>query len=100
LTLEEITEKLEKIKAKDAVLLKDFYSRSKQGKPEKIITKTSQYVGVFLRRDRGKWVAKIGFRNKQYNLGNYDVEEDAALAYDKKALKLYGETARLNFPKK
>jgi hypothetical protein len=34
----------------------------------------------------------------QINLGRFDSEIEAALAYDRKALEIWGEFARLNFP--
>jgi group I intron endonuclease len=58
--------------------------------------KTSKYVGVLFERRRNKWVASI-YHNKKYYLGQFDNEEDAAKAYDKKSLELYGEDAITNF---
>lgn len=34
---------------------------------------------------------------RTYNLGNYSNEVDAAIAYDKMAIKLFGQYARTNF---
>ena len=100
LTLEELTEKLEKIQEEDDVLFFDVMSRSMQGIiPEKIIhRKTSQYVGVCYSKHEKRWKANITYLRKTYYLGGFFNEEDAARAYDKKALELYGETANLNFP--
>lgn len=59
--------------------------------------KTSKYKGVFLRKENGKWRAKIQFRGKGIHLGCFDNEIDAARTYDKAAKELFGEFARTNF---
>ncbi|WP_309711207.1 HNH endonuclease [Armatimonas sp.] len=46
------------------------------------------------------WEARIWSSGKGHYLGVFSSEEDAARAYDSKALELWGEHARLNFPKK
>ncbi len=58
--------------------------------------KTSRFVGVS--KDKSMWTARIKFNKKQIHLGNFETEEVAAQAYDKKAIELYGELAKLNFP--
>ncbi len=59
--------------------------------------KTSQYVGVYRNKRKQKWVAEIRKDRKRYFLGYYDSEKDAAKAYDKKAIELYGDKASTNF---
>lgn len=59
---------------------------------------TSEYKGVSWNKGRKKWCANIGYDYKLYYLGGFDNEEDAARAYDRKAIALFGEFARLNFP--
>jgi len=71
-------------------------SSSEQGK--KVKNKISQYVGV-AKGYKGKWDAGITHQGVFYRLGSFKIEIEAALAYDKKALELYGENAKLNFPK-
>jgi group I intron endonuclease len=57
---------------------------------------TSKYRGVSYRKDRGKYRAYLFYKGKQISLGLYENEIDAAKAYNKKALELYGEDAILN----
>ncbi|OAY60102.1 AP2/ERF and B3 domain-containing transcription factor At1g50680 [Manihot esculenta] len=46
----------------------------------------------------GKWGARIAFKYKAHWLGTYDLEEEAAMAYDRAAIKLQRSDAPLNFP--
>jgi hypothetical protein len=57
-------------------------------------TGTSRYKGVTWRRIR--WGARIRKDGVLYDLGLYDNEEDAALAYNRKAIELFGNFAGLN----
>lgn len=61
-------------------------------------SKTSIYKGVSKKKSTGRYTAQI----KQYGYGIYigifATEIEAAKAYDKKAVELFGEFARLNFP--
>lgn len=59
---------------------------------------TSQYKGVTWDKSRNKWLAAIGFSGRRINLGRFVLEIDAALAYDRAAIRYFGEFARLNFP--
>lgn len=62
------------------------------------------YKGVSLEKRSGKWKASIGYttygKKKVKNLGRFMSDIDAAKAYDKAALEIYGEYALLNFPEK
>ncbi len=58
---------------------------------------TSKYKGVDFRKDRNKYRALIMLDKKKYFIGHFDNEEDAAKAYDSKAIELFGEFAYLNF---
>ena len=60
--------------------------------------KTSKYKGVYWRKERGKWQARITFQNKRIRLGHFEDESEAARAYDGAAKKYFGEFAKLNFP--
>jgi hypothetical protein len=55
----------------------------------------SIYKGVTI-RPSGRYGCYISFDKKMICLGTFDLEEDAALAYNIKAEELYGEYANLN----
>lgn len=57
-------------------------------------TSTSQYKGVYWRRNR--WEVSIRLPKRTY-LGSFDSEIDAAHAYDAAARDCFGEFARTNF---
>ena len=64
---------------------------------------SSQYKGVCWYSKTKKWNAQIRLKdvfNQSYkkHLGYFDIEEEAALAYDKAARYHFGEFAYLNFP--
>ena len=45
----------------------------------------------------GRWNAQIQHQGKKYYLGSYQTREEAALEYDRAALKFHGENAVCNF---
>lgn len=47
---------------------------------------------------KGKWSAHIKRTKHFIWLGTFNSEQEAAIAYDKKAFEFYGEDAILNFP--
>ena len=55
------------------------------------------YKGVFYRKDNGTYRSIIGFNNQLIRLGGFKTPEEAAKAYDKKALELFGKYAKLNY---
>jgi len=59
----------------------------------------SKYRGIVGREKIKAWQAKIGAKGKYYHLGYFKEEKEAALAFDKGALKYHGEFAVLNFTK-
>ena len=58
---------------------------------------SSVYKGVTWNILHKKWLARIGINYKRIHLGYFTSEVEAAKAYDKKAVKLFGEFACLNF---
>lgn len=60
----------------------------------------SQYKGVRPpSKWRKGWACEIECKGVRYYLGTFKTERDAAIAYDRKAIELFGDFARLNFPK-
>ena len=63
-------------------------------------TGKSRFRGVYLDKREGKgkkkWRAEIYKDNKKYRLGRFETEEEAAAAYNQKAIELHGEFATLN----
>ncbi len=64
----------------------------------KCIGSSSQYKGVYYCKRAQRYFSTIKFGGKQLWLGYYDDEIQAAYAYDRKAVELGIEFARLNFP--
>ena len=65
--------------------------KSKKGPPM-----SSQFKGVSWDKSREKWMSYIYIDYKRKHLGRFDSEIDAALAYNKTAIELFGEFACLN----
>ena len=59
---------------------------------------TSGFRGVHWHMGGQKWAARIQINNKSVYLGIYSNPEDAARAYDARAIEVDGPFARLNFP--
>jgi hypothetical protein len=59
---------------------------------------SSRFKGVSWHSARRQWRAYIGTDGSCVHLGMFLSESDAARAYDRAALRLFGEYARLNFP--
>lgn len=57
---------------------------------------SSRYKGVIWRKDIRKWRARICVNRKKIQLGNFEDEKAAAVAYNEAAVKYFGEFARVN----
>ena len=75
-----------------------FVSRSEwAGKlPGHGIKKTSQYRGVYWNKKDKRWYAQVSHEGRRVYVGCFTCEHQAALAWNKKALELWGENALLN----
>ncbi|HZS10413.1 MAG TPA: HNH endonuclease [Blastocatellia bacterium] len=59
---------------------------------------SSQFKGVTWAANIRKWRVWITKNQRRIYLGNFINEREAALTYDREAMNLFGEFARLNFP--
>lgn len=57
---------------------------------------TSRFKGVYFNKSCNKWCARFFFNSKVKHIGLFEKEEDAALAYNQKALEVFGDYAKLN----
>lgn len=63
------------------------------------VQNASGFKGVSLDRGTGRWISQVQHMGKVHFIGRFDSPEDAAFAYDAKAIELHGEFAHLNFPR-
>ncbi|MCX5643082.1 MAG: HNH endonuclease [Phycisphaerae bacterium] len=59
---------------------------------------SSRFKCVFYDKRTGKWYARCRYQGKNRVLGYFDDEVEAARAYDRQAVELFGAFARPNFP--
>lgn len=59
-------------------------------------TSTSKYLGVVWDKSRNKWKSSIGVNKRTLFIGRYENEHHAALAYNREAIRHYGEFANPN----
>lgn len=48
------------------------------------------FRGVFWDKKTGRWRSQLGFQNRKIFMGYFDTAEEAAAAYDQKAVELHG----------
>lgn len=73
-------------------------SVNRRRQPSRVGRSASRYRGARKELNSKNWGAMITCKGKRIYLGSYPTEEDAAKAYDAKAIELFGEFAVLNFP--
>ena len=59
---------------------------------------TTSFKGVSFDKSRNRFCSFINQNSSRYFLGYFSTPEEAAEAYDEKAIELFGEFAYLNFP--
>jgi hypothetical protein len=60
------------------------------------IKEGKRFKGVYTEKGRDTYRANISYHGKSFMIGRFDTEEEAAIAYNKKALELFGEFSVLN----
>ncbi|RIJ63619.1 AP2 domain-containing protein [Rummeliibacillus sp. POC4] len=90
---------LNKIGEDNSALTIEIDKRPQHRRPK--FDKQSSYKGVTkqIKGNYERWNAYIHHNEKRLHLGYFTNELDAAKAYDKKAIELFGDKAILNFPK-
>lgn len=78
---------------RDNLIISDKFEKA--GKRRGVRNSSSKYKGVF-RRKTGKWTSQLTYKGKRYYLGTFENEEEAAIAYNKKAIEVHGEKAFQN----
>lgn len=58
--------------------------------------KNSKYKGVWWNKRAGFWYAAIRVNGGSVNLGNFETQREAAIAYNEAATKNFGEYAKIN----
>ncbi len=72
--------------------------RDNQRNRRKRAGSVSRFIGVSYDKWSDKWCTRCQYGGTYHNVGRFDLEVDAARAYDRAAVLHVGEFARLNFP--
>jgi len=73
------------------------YSQNFMNKNKRKVNKdTSKYKGVYHSKQNKGWCSQICIDNKKIYLGTFKWEIEAAIAYNNKAIEIFGEFASLN----
>jgi hypothetical protein len=70
------------------------------GNRRKRLNCSSKYKGVSWNNGKKKWQSAITVYGKTMYLGRFNDEIKAAEVYDDKAIEIFGEFSRLNFPER
>jgi hypothetical protein len=73
-----------------------YRSRSVASRKRKTSSKAG-YTGVY--QENKKFRAVISINKKSYHIGMFDTAEEAAMAYNKKSVELYGDDGKVNIIK-
>ena len=71
-------------------------SQNQGNRRKRLRAASSQFKGVYRRKDTSRWCARIRFVGNLRSLGYFDEEVEAARAYNVAASELFGEFALLN----
>jgi hypothetical protein len=71
-------------------------TRSENSRNSKKKPSSSPYKGVIFVPSRDRWLAQINVNNKHIHCGYHLTQDDAARAYNRAAVKYFGEFARIN----
>jgi excinuclease UvrABC ATPase subunit len=93
LTVDHVISKGNNLKLRLATHSQNTHYRTKTNFAKKT---TSAYKGVLWCKQKNKWKARIYVDKKQIWLGYFNLEKDAAEAYNKAAIKFLGSFAGLN----
>lgn len=77
-----------------ATLAENSFNRRKTS-----ASSTSRFKGVSWDKREAKWRVQGRLNGRQATIGYFDIEEDAAKAYDAWAKQAFGQFAALNFPR-
>lgn len=72
-------------------------SQNGQNQKAQKVNKSSRFKGVCWDKNRRKWHAGIKKNGHKINIGRFNTERAAAVAYDVWATRLFGRFASLNF---